>query len=98
MRYFLGRFNITGQTIQSILNTMGFFLRDLQADDHILGYRVNFKAASNSAEKIRQGKLTVGFAAEEPPVLRHLIIESARYRPAIDAMVQSLEAQLNLAV
>jgi phage tail sheath protein FI len=98
LRFFLGRFNITGHTIQAIINTMGFFLRDLQADEHILGYRVNFKAASNSPEKIRQGKLTVGFAAEEPPVLRHIIVESARYRPAIDAMVAQLEAQLNLAV
>ena len=97
LRFYLGRFNITGHTVQAIVNTMQFFMRDLQADEHILGYRVNFKAASNSAEKIRQGKLTVGFAAEEPPVLRHLIVESARYRPAIDAMVQQLEAQLNLA-
>jgi uncharacterized protein len=98
LRYYLGRFNITGNTVQAILNTMGFFLRDLQADQHILGYRVNFKSADNSAEKIRQGKLTVGFAAEEPPPLRHLITQSARYRPAIDAMVAQLEAQLNLAL
>jgi phage tail sheath protein FI len=97
MRYFLGRFNITGHTIIAILNTMKFFLRDLQADDHILGFKVSFKAQGNSAEKIRLGKLTVGFAAEEPPVLKHIITESARYRPAIEAMVAQLERQLNMA-
>jgi len=97
MRFYLGRFNITGQTIQSILNTMQFFLRDLKADQHILGYRVNFTGESNSAEKIRAGKLTVGFQAEEAPVLRHITTESARYRFAIDEMVSQLERQLNLA-
>jgi hypothetical protein len=43
------------------------------------------------------GKLTVGFKAEEPPVLKHLTIESSRYREAIDAMVADLATQLNLA-
>jgi Bacteriophage tail sheath protein len=97
MRYFLGRFNITGHTIQAILNTMEFFLRDLQADDHILGHRINFTSAGNSAEQIRLGHLTVGFKAEEPPVLCRITTESYRYRPAIDAMVSALEAQLNIA-
>ena len=97
LRFFLGRYNIIGHTIQAILNTMEFFLRDLQADQHILGYKVNFRTAGNSPEEIRLGHLTVGFAAEEPPVLKHLTIESARYREAIDAMVADLSSQLNLA-
>ena len=97
LRYFLGRYNIIGHTIQAILNTMSFFLRDLQADNHILGYHVNFKTAGNSPEQIRLGHLTVGFQAEEPPVLKHLTIESARYREAIDSMVADLASQLNLA-
>jgi hypothetical protein len=97
LRFYLGRFNLTGHTIQAILNTMGFFLRDLQADQHILGYRVDFRGVQNSAEDIRKGWLTVAFAAEEPPVLRKITTESSRYRPAIDAMVSALEAQLNIA-
>jgi uncharacterized protein len=97
LRLFLGRFNITGHTVQAILNTMGFFLRDLQADEHILGFKVNFKGSQNSAEEIRLGHLTIGFAAEEPPPLRLITTESARYRPAIDAMVSQLERQLNIA-
>ena len=97
LRYFLGRYNIVGHTVQAILNTMQFFLRDLEADNHILGYKVNFRTEGNSPEKIRLGHLTVGFAAEEPPVLKHLTIESARYREALDAMVSDLATQLSLA-
>jgi uncharacterized protein len=97
LRYYLGRSNITGQTVQAIINTMNGFLADLQANDNILGYRVNFNGSYNSADEIRLGNLTVGFAAEEPPVLRLITVRSARYRAAIDAMVASLEQQLNIA-
>jgi phage tail sheath protein FI len=97
LRFFLGRYNISAHTVQAILNTMSGFLRDLQADGNILGYRMNFRQAGNSAEEIRLGHLTVGFKAEEPPVLRKIVTESYRYRPAIDDMVANLEAQLNLA-
>jgi uncharacterized protein len=97
LRFFLGRFNITGQTVQAILNTMGFFLRDLQAQQNILGYRVTFTGGKNSAEQIRLGKLSIGFKAEEPPVLRHIITESARYREAIDATIAQLERMLGIA-
>lgn len=97
LRFYLGRYNIIGHTVQATINTMRGVLRDLHADNHILGYRVNFATEGNSAEQIRLGHLTIGFAAEEPPVLKHLTIESARYRAAIDAMVADLAAQLNLA-
>ena len=97
LRWFLGRYNIIGHTVQAIVQTMEFFLRDLQADQHILGYKVTFRSEGNSPEQIRLGHLTVGFKAEEPPVLKHLTIESSRYREAIDAMVADLATQLNLA-
>lgn len=97
LRFYLGRYNIIGHTVQATINTMRGVLRDLHADNHILGYRINFATEGNSAEQIRLGHLTIGFAAEEPPVLKHLTIESARYRAAIDAMVSDLAAQLNLA-
>lgn len=96
LRFFLGRYNITGHTIQAILNTMKFFLRDLKAAQHILGYQVTFRTEGNSPEQIRLGHLTVGFKCEEPPPLRKITIESARYRDAISAMVSELATQLNL--
>src|SRR5262245_8451 len=97
LRVYLGRANITGHTIQAILNTVGGFLRELQADEQILGYRMDFRQNVNSPEQIRLGHLTIGFKAEEPPVLKRISVESARYRPAIDAMVASLERQLSIA-
>jgi len=95
LRFYLGRFNITGQTIQAVLNTMGFALRDLKADGDILGYEVKFVRDQNSPEELRQGRFTVNFAAEEAPVLRYLGIQSARYRPALDALLDDLLAQVD---
>ncbi len=95
LRFYLGRFNITGQTIEAIRNTMAFAMRDLKADGDILGYRIAFTRDQNSPEQLRLGKFTVNFAAEEPPVLRYLGIQSARYRPALDALLDDLLSQLD---
>jgi phage tail sheath protein FI len=97
LRFYLGRFNITSQLVQALLNTMGFFLRDLQADEHILGWRLSFVGDRNSAEEIRRGHIVIGFRAEEPPVLRRITTESARFREAIAIMVSQLERQLGIA-
>jgi uncharacterized protein len=95
LRFYLGRFNLTGQTIQAVLNTMGFAMRDLKADGDILGYEVKFTRDQNSPEELRQGRFTVNFAAEEAPVLRYLGIQSARYRPALEALLDDLLAQVD---
>jgi len=96
LRYFLGRYNIIGHTVEAILQTMHYFLRDLKAENHILDFKVNFRTEGNSPEEIRLGHLTVGFKAEEPPVLKHITIESSRYREALDEMVADLASQLQL--
>lgn len=95
LRFYLGRFNITGQTIQAVLNTMSFALRDLKADGDILGYEIKFTRDQNSPEQLRLGKFTINFAAEEAPVLRYLGIQSGRYRPALDALLDDLLAQVD---
>ncbi len=95
LRSFLGRFNITAQTIESIVQTMKVSLRDLQADDAILGYTVGFEGGQNSAEQLRLGRFVVTFKAEEAPVLRYLGIRSAKYRPALDALLSDLLVQLD---
>lgn len=94
LRFYLGRFNITGQTIQAVLNTMETGLRNLKADGAILGFEIKFTRDQNSAEELRQGRFTVTFAAEEAPVLRYLGVQSARYRPALDALLDDLLAQV----
>ena len=92
LRFYLGRFNLTGQTIEAILNTMKIALRDLHANGDILGYEVGFDPSKNQPENLRLGSLKVFFKAEEPPVLRQLSIDSMRYRPALDALIDSLAA------
>jgi phage tail sheath protein FI len=98
LRTYLGRSNITRQTVKNVLATVDHFLGSLVAMDVLLGKQVSFKGNMNSAEEIRQGHLTIGFAAEEPTVLRRITTMSARYRPAIDSMVAQLEQELNIGV
>ena len=98
LRTYLGRSNITRQTVRNVLATVDHFLGSLVAMDVLLGKQVSFKGNMNSAEEIRQGHLTIGFAAEEPTVLRRITTMSARYRPAIDSMVAQLEQELNVGV
>lgn len=94
LRTYLGKFNVTGQTIQAILNTMDTGMRNLKADGSILGYELKFTRDQNTPEELRQGRFTINFAAEEAPVLRYLGIQSARYRPALDALLDDLLAQV----
>ena len=95
LRVFLGRNNIDRQTVTNIIGTIRSFLSQLTALQQILGYSVRFQGTLNTPEEIRLGHLTVSFAAEEPPVLRRITTMSARYRPAIDALVAQLAAVLN---
>jgi phage tail sheath protein FI len=97
LRGFLGRRNIDYGTVQDVLDTMRFALRDLKADGDIIDYKVGFTRDQNSPEQLRLGKFTVDFAAEEPPVLRHLGIRSARYRAALDVLLDDLLSQIDLA-
>ena len=97
LRNFLGKNNLTGHTIQAVINTLNFFIRDLQAQAHVLGGKADFTPDTNSPEQLRLGKLHIRFFAEEPPVLRYLGIESRRYRPALDILLTDLVAQLDLA-
>lgn len=97
LRFYLGRFNITLNTVETILNTMKLALRDLQSDEWILGYKVGFTRDQNSPEQLRLGRITVDFAAEEAPVLRFIGIRSSRYRQALNSLLTDLAAQIDLA-
>lgn len=97
LRYYLGRFNINGQTIEAIRNTMISGLRDLTADGEILGYKVTFERDQNNPANLRLGKFTISFMAEEAPVLRHLGVRSSRYLPALDTLLDNLIAQMDIA-
>lgn len=94
-RYYLGKYNITKQTITAVLNTAKFWLRDLKADGHILGYDVGFEVSKNNPENLRLGKFRYFFDAEEPPVLRRIDADSRRYRPALEQMLAELLTSTN---
>lgn len=96
LRQFLGVRNINEGTIQDIRNTMEAFLGSLRADGAILDYRVRWSADQNTPEDLRAGRFTIDFQAEEPPVLRRIDIRSYRYRPALDALLDDLIAQIDL--
>ncbi|MFI5411289.1 phage tail protein [Kaistia sp. UC242_56] len=95
LRFYLGRYNLTGQTLQAVMNTMNFALRDLKAQQAILDYKpVNFDRDKNSPEQLRLGRFTLDVKFEEPAPLVYLGIQSARYRPALDILLSDLQSQL----
>lgn len=94
----LGTSNITPHTVQALQNDISFFLRDLKADEHILDFRVGFEKDKNSPDQLRLGHLRIMMALEEPPVLRKLTIDSRRYRPALESLLETLVVQANTLV
>ncbi len=94
LRYYLGRFNITLQTVEAIINTMKSQLSVLRANGDILDFRVSFSADVNSPEELRLGNLDLIFRAEEPPVLRKITLRSRRYREALENMTRQISVLL----
>ncbi|WP_309628728.1 hypothetical protein [Brevundimonas sp.] len=93
LRFYLGRFNLTGNVLRTILNTVKFELRDREADGDILGFQVEFRKDQNQPDQLRLGRIVIRAAFEEAPVLRHMTIQSARYRDALDDLLESLSGQ-----
>lgn len=93
-RNYLGRENITIQTVQAIVNTMEDQLADLQRNGHIIGFRVGFDPEDNTAGELRNGILSIMFLMEEPSPLRLLKIRSRRYAAALDQLVIDIAVQL----
>lgn len=98
LRFYLGKYNIDGATINAVVETMKSMLFGLKAEGDILDFKVGFERDQNNAESLRQGRFSLTFKAEEAPVLRFLGIRSARYRPALDALLDDLLAQLDTAL
>lgn len=94
LRYYLGRFNITLQTVEAIINTMKSQLSVLRANGDILDFRVSFSPDVNSPEELRLGNLDLIFKAEEPPVLRKITLRSRRYREALENMTRQISVLL----
>lgn len=95
LRLYLGRFNITMATVDAVMNTIDGQLSLAVANQEILDYRMGFEPGKNPAEELRKGNLWIKFQAEEPPVLRKLIISSQRYRQALDSLSVRIAAQID---
>jgi phage tail sheath protein FI len=98
LRKRLGTSNIDPHSVQAIQNDMTYFLSSMKANYDILGFKVGFDKSVNSPEELRLGHLRIFFQAEEPPVLRRLDIDSMRYRPALETLLDTLIVQANTLV
>lgn len=94
LRVYLGKYNLTLQTVQAIINTLETQLVNFKADQDIIDYRIEFEPDANTPEELRLGNLDITFKAEEPPVLRKITIRSRRHREALTALVQSISISL----
>lgn len=95
LRVYLGRYNITTQSVQALINSMDDHLQQLKVDGDIIDYRVRFEPDRNTPAELRLGHLDITFEAEEPPAIRKLIIRSRRYEQALQSLVQQIAIQIN---
>lgn len=93
-KFYLGRFNVTDQTVQAVTNTMESRLSSLRADRHIIDFRIDFEEDQNNPEELRLGFITIAFRAEEPAPLRKITMKSRRYREALTELVNSISETL----
>jgi len=94
LRIYLGKYNLTLQTVQAIVNTLESECVLMKANNDILDYKLEFDPNVNTPEELRLGHIDLTFRAEEPPVLRKITIRSRRHREAMTALVQSISIAL----
>ena len=98
LRVYLGRYNLTRQTVQAILNTIESQLVRLEADGYLLGYKLGFDEGVNTPEELRAGHIDLQFMAEEPPVLRKITLRSRRHREALNDLTRAIAVDLGMEV
>lgn len=88
--YYLGRFNVTVQVAQAIINTLEGILSKAKAEREIIDFRISFDPELNQSAELKAGTLDITFNAEEAPVLRKISFRSRRYEKALDALAQQI--------
>ena len=96
LRNYLGRFNLTTQTIQAVVNTVSTILAQAEARGEILGFQCRFDPVENNAADLRTGKIVIDARFEDVPVFRKATLLSRPYSPALDATIAELLAQNGL--
>lgn len=96
-RQFLGK-KTTADMAEAWINSIAYSLRDLKADNRILGYTPKnqmFRADQNSPENIRLGTLKLDIGIEPAPVFKRADHTIRRWRPAVEGLVQDIIARLD---
>ncbi|WFP74491.1 phage tail protein [Mesorhizobium sp. WSM4906] len=96
LRQYLGKFNLTTQTIQSVVNTVHDILAKAEANGDILGFKCRFDPELNNAQDLRAGHIYIDAQFEEAPVFRRLTMTSRPYAPALQATIDELISRQNL--
>lgn len=97
-RSYFGRFRLTRQTIDTIVDTVEDVLRIAEARGEILGYACRFDPNLNNASDLRTGHIYIEAKFEEAPVFRKATLLSRPYIAAIDDLIAALSGQAGVLV
>jgi phage tail sheath protein FI len=90
LRQYLGRWNLTTQTIQAVVNTVSAILEKAAARQEILGFTCRFDPAENNSADLRTGHIFIDARFEDVPVFRRATLISRPYQPALQATIDQL--------
>jgi phage tail sheath protein FI len=90
LRQYLGRWSLTTQTIQAVVNTASAILEKAQARQEILGFTCRFDPDENNTADLRTGHIHVDARFEDVPVFRRATLLSRPYQPALQATIDQL--------
>jgi len=90
LRQYLGRWSLTTQTIQAVVNTASAILEKAQARQEILGFTCRFDPDENNTSDLRSGHIYVDARFEDVPVFRRATLLSRPYQPALQATIDQL--------
>ncbi|KPL53208.1 hypothetical protein ABB55_14115 [Prosthecomicrobium hirschii] len=97
-RSYFGRFRLTRQTIETIVDTVEDVLRIAEARGEILGYACRFDPNLNNPSDLRTGHIFIEAKFEEAPVFRKATLLSRPYVQAIDDLIAALSGQAGVLV
>lgn len=92
LRQYLGKYNLTTQTVKTIVDVVDDILAIAQGNGEILGRTVKFDKDANNETDFRSGHIYVDARFEEAPVFRKMTLKSRPYSQAITLTIESLLA------
>ena len=96
LRQYLGKFRLTTQTIQAIVNTVTNILAKAENRQEILGFTCRYDPVENNEDDLRAGAITVDMRFEEAPVFRKATLLSRPDSTALTRTIEELAASADL--